>query len=118
MWPGSILPIGTVTGGPADSARALGSQVSTNGIAVMTRPAPPITAVDAVRNLRRPLLMLSSAISFSTQQWSRPGDRTVLALVHPHTPNERPSGRTRCVLPAPKSCYFSVRLVSAQSDGV
>src|SRR6185437_3284386 len=80
-----------VTGAPADSARALGNQVSTNGIAVMANPAPPITAVDAVRNLRRPLLMLSSAISLSALLVVATLERVAVVLPDAHGTDERPA---------------------------
>ena len=64
--PGSSLLMSSVTGAPATLARADGCQDAMNGTAAASAPAPPTTAVVAVRKRRRPVLTPWLAIRLST----------------------------------------------------
>src|SRR5699024_7682813 len=75
ICPASIEPISWVTAAPAASAFALGVQERTKGVATAATPAAPMTAVEAIRTLRRCTLTPSAWLintSSRRMKWDYP----------------------------------------------
>src|SRR5690606_39970508 len=91
----------TVTGAPAETARALGFQDLMNGTAAAATPTAPTTAVVPVRNRRLPWLTVSSPVagsitaSLAIRHSANPVSCLVAEKTGCHDASGHPGGRQR-----------------------